>query len=311
MASKPRSPLHLQLLCTLSPAPTPPPTLLPPLLPLSSHPLPRPPPPLRSTLLPSSVLAGNIFLQGSITQLALPTSLRVLDLAWTSVTGSVPSAILSLPALSHLDVYMTTISGSLPSTLGRLTGLKYLNIGAENITGRVEDLSWISSLTNLHSLVMYGMYRVEGDLSTLTFLTALTAMQSLTIARVPWAGELPALLGTLTALTHLDVSGLLTTVFPRWSLDLTNLRFLDAAHYAKLRTGVMPQDLSRLAHLEHFDASGNGPSGALPDYWTSLKHLTYLCASCVVPAATSCSFSSLTILLTLLATSCLILLFVI
>ncbi|CAI5505055.1 unnamed protein product [Closterium sp. Naga37s-1] len=252
---------------------------------------------------PPDVLASNIFLQGSITHLARPTSLCMLNLAWTSVTGSLPSAILSLPALSHLDIYMTTISGSLPSTLGRLTRLTYLNIGAENITGRVENMSWISSLTNLHTLVMYRMLSVEGDLSALTFLTALTAMQSLTIARAPWAGELPALLGTLTALTHLDVSGLRTTVFPRWSLDLTNLRFLDAAHYAKLRTGVMPQDLSRLVHLEHFDASGNGLGGALPDYWTSLKHLTYLSLGYnKFEGSIPSTFSGLTTLSTLILT---------
>ncbi|CAI5469260.1 unnamed protein product, partial [Closterium sp. Yama58-4] len=152
--------------------------------------------------------------------------------------------------------------------------------------------------------VMYNMFSVEGDLSTLTFLTALTAMQSLTIARVPWGGELPALLGTLTALTHLDVSGLRTTVFPRWSLELTNLRYLDAAHYAKLRTGVMPQDLSRLAHLEHFDASGNGLSGAIPDYWTSLKHLTYLSLSYnKIEGSIPSTFSGLTALSTLILSS--------
>ncbi|CAI5505208.1 unnamed protein product, partial [Closterium sp. Naga37s-1] len=53
------------------------------------------------------------------------------------------------------------------------------NIGALNITGRLEDLSWISSLTNLRSLGLSYMSSVEGDLSSLNFLTALGSMQSL------------------------------------------------------------------------------------------------------------------------------------
>ncbi|CAI5960540.1 unnamed protein product, partial [Closterium sp. NIES-65] len=247
------------------------------------------------------VLANNYFLHGSITHLALPTSLRMLDFSLTYVSGSLPSAIFSLPALSHLDFSRTSIFGSLPSTLGRLSRLTYLDIGAENITGRVEDFSWISSLTNLNTLAIHSMFSVEGDLSTLTFLTALTAMQSLTIASVPWAGELPAILGTLTTLTHLDVSWLRATQFPRWAMDLTNLRFLAAAHANKLRSGVVPQDLSRLAQLEHFDASGNGLSGALPNYWTSLKHLTYLSlAYNKIEGSIPSTFSGLTTLSTLI-----------
>ncbi|CAI5481819.1 unnamed protein product [Closterium sp. Yama58-4] len=48
------------------------------------------------------VLAYNYYLQGSITDLPLPPSLRVLDLYNTRVSGSLPSSILSLSALAHL-----------------------------------------------------------------------------------------------------------------------------------------------------------------------------------------------------------------
>ncbi|GJP59831.1 hypothetical protein CLOP_g15315 [Closterium sp. NIES-67] len=249
------------------------------------------------------VLAGDYFLHGSITHLSLPTSLRVLDVSDTSLSGWLPSTINSLPALTHLDVSDTPISGSLPSTilslsalahldisdssisgflpsnLSRLSGLTYLNIGASNITGRVEDLSWASGLTNLHTLVMGRMLGVTGDFSALTFLTSLHAMQSLTITDVSWTGELPVLLGTLTSLTYLDLDGLPTTQFPRWVTDLPALRYLDVGHSHNYRSGVVPQDLSRLSQLQHFDASGNGLVGALPDYWTALNHLTFLSVS--------------------------------
>ncbi|CAI5533807.1 unnamed protein product [Closterium sp. Naga37s-1] len=261
----------------------------PPHPPLSKPPSPPPLPPLRPCYYPSpplllpvyplrpvSVLGGNMFIHGSISDLPLPPSLRVLDMAETGVSGSLPSSILSLSALVHLDIAHTSLSGSLPSSLARLSRLTYLNIGAMNITGRVEDLSWLSSLTNLRSLVLNRMLSVEGDLSSLTFLTGLKAMQSFTIAANYWTGELPVLLGSLTSLTYLDVSGLASAQFPRWVMDLTSLRYLDVSHDSNYRTGVVPQDLYRLSQLEYFDASGNGLVGSLPEYWTALNHLTFL-----------------------------------
>ncbi|GJP37159.1 hypothetical protein CLOM_g21598 [Closterium sp. NIES-68] len=245
------------------------------------------------------VLASNI-LSGSITALSLPPSLRVLDLSRTEVSGSLPSTILSLSALAHLDISRTSIAGSLPSTLARLSRLTYLNIGAENITGRVEDLSWLSSLTNLHTLEMDFMLGVNGDLSALTFLTALKAMQSLTISNVVWTGELPALLGSLTSLTYLDLSGISTSQFPRWVMELTALQYLNVVHRRDYRSGVVPQDLSRLSKLQYFDASGNGLVGALPEYWTSLNHLTYLSLSQnKIEGSIPATFSALTSLITL------------
>ncbi|CAI7901231.1 unnamed protein product, partial [Closterium sp. NIES-54] len=223
------------------------------------------------------VLSEAFKIQGSISDLPLPPSLRVLDLLGTGVSGSLPSSILSLSALAHLDIGGTSLSGSLPSSLTRLSRLTYLGIGAINITGRLEDLSWLSSLTNLRSLSLNYMLGVQGDLSSLTFLTALRSMQALAVGgNGQWTGELPVLLGSLTSLNFLDLSGLASTQFPRWVMDLTALRFLDVSHYMDYRSGVVPQDLYRLSQLEHFDASGNGLVGSLPEYWTALNHLTLL-----------------------------------
>ncbi|CAI5930875.1 unnamed protein product, partial [Closterium sp. NIES-64] len=125
------------------------------------------------------VFANNYYLQGSITNLSLPPSLRMLDMAYAPLSGSLPSSIFSLSGLAHLNIHLTSLSGDLPSAFTCLSHLTYLNIGAINITGRLEDLSWLSSLTNLRYLGMSDMENVVGDLSALTFLTALKAIQSL------------------------------------------------------------------------------------------------------------------------------------
>ncbi|CAI5930726.1 unnamed protein product [Closterium sp. NIES-64] len=247
------------------------------------------------------VLSEVYKIQGPISDLPLPPSLRVLDLLGTGVSGSLPSSILSLSALAYLDIGYTSLSGSLPSSLTRLSRLTYLNIGAMSIIGRLQDLSWLSSLTNLRSLVLDRMASVEGDLSSFTFLTALTNMQSLSMGtNGHWTGDLPVLLGSLTSLTYLDLSGLASAQFPRWVMDLTALRFLDVTHDNDYRTGVVPQDLYRLRQLEHFDASGNGLVGSLPEYWTALNHLTFLSfGSNKIEGSIPLTFSALTSLSTL------------
>ncbi|GJP49852.1 hypothetical protein CLOM_g9010 [Closterium sp. NIES-68] len=83
-------------------------------------------------------------------------------------------------------------------------------------------------------------------------------------------------------------------------MDLTGLRHLDVSHVADYRSGVVPQDLSRLAQLQHFDAMGNGLVGALPDYWSSLNHLTFLSFSRnKIEGSIPSTFSALTTLCTL------------
>ncbi|GJP30355.1 hypothetical protein CLOM_g788 [Closterium sp. NIES-68] len=83
-------------------------------------------------------------------------------------------------------------------------------------------------------------------------------------------------------------------------MDLTSLRYLDVAHLADYRSGVVPQDLSRLTQLQHFDATGNGLVGVLPEYWSSLNHLTFLSFSRnKIEGSIPSTFSALTTLCTL------------
>ncbi|GJP71416.1 hypothetical protein CLOP_g2246 [Closterium sp. NIES-67] len=124
---------------------------------------------------------------------------------------------------------------------------------------------------------------------------------SSTISAVDWNGELPVAFGTLTSLTYLDLHFLLSSQFPRWVMDLTSLRYLDVAHRSVYRSGVVPQDLSRLTQLQHFDATGNGLVGVLPEYWTSLNHLTFLSfLNNKIEGSIPSTFSALTTLSTLI-----------
>ncbi|CAI7881690.1 unnamed protein product [Closterium sp. NIES-54] len=69
-------------------------------------------------------------------------------------TGTIPAAITDLVALQYLDLtYGINLAGAMPS-LSSLTRLTYLALGADGclLTATVDQLSWLSSLSALHSL---------------------------------------------------------------------------------------------------------------------------------------------------------------
>ncbi|CAI6011471.1 unnamed protein product, partial [Closterium sp. NIES-65] len=68
-------------------------------------------------------------------------------------TGSIPASITALATLQYLDLTFTSLEGPIPS-LATLTGLTHLAIGLDGsrLTGTLDGLAWLSSLTNLRTL---------------------------------------------------------------------------------------------------------------------------------------------------------------
>ncbi|GJP37626.1 hypothetical protein CLOM_g22068, partial [Closterium sp. NIES-68] len=198
-------------------------------------------------------LSFNLDLTGSINMLTSLPLLQQVDLSNTQIGGSLPSAISSLTRLGHLDLTLSQVSGSLPATMSQLSTLSYLSLRQlNNLTGVMSQYTWLSLLTNLHTLDITSAHDISGDLSTMS------------------------LFSTLGSLRRLDLSFLRFRQLPFWLTALSELRYLDVAHEANLRTGAVPQDLSRLSHLEYFKAYGNGLLGFLPESWGSLTNLTML-----------------------------------
>ncbi|CAI5471203.1 unnamed protein product [Closterium sp. Yama58-4] len=222
-------------------------------------------------------LSYNMDLTGSINILTSLPLLQQVDLSNTQISGSIPSAISSLSHLRHLDLTLTQVSGSLPATMSQLSALSYLSLRqVYNLKGAMSQYTWLSLLTNLHSLDITGAHKISGELSSISLFSSLRSLRRLTFSDMHMWGELPVSLALLQNLTYLDLSYLRFKQLPFWLTALSELRYLDVTHEANLRTGAVPQDLSLLSHLEFFKANGNGLVGFLPESWGSLTNLTTL-----------------------------------
>ncbi|GJP37634.1 hypothetical protein CLOM_g22073 [Closterium sp. NIES-68] len=202
---------------------------------------------------------------------------RTSDLTRTRATGALPPSLAAASNLTYLDLSDTDPSGNVMGVVSKLTSLTFLAIKqAYNLMGDFTSFSSLSSISSLQQLELKSLHNVTGQLQDMTFLTLLSNLRHLEFADMRVEGELPATLILLDKLTFLDLSYLYFNNVPLWLASFTNLRHLILPDMRNLRSGPVPQDLSRLVHLEEFVATGNGLVGFLPDSWASLTALTSL-----------------------------------
>ncbi|CAI5463038.1 unnamed protein product, partial [Closterium sp. Yama58-4] len=203
-----------------------------------------------------------------------------LDSKAVSVDGStaMPDSITNLSALQYLDLTNDQLAGPIPS-LASLTALTLLAMGADGsqLSGTLEGLTWLSSLSNLHTLKLVGLADFTGDLSSLHVLSHMGKLQSLTLSSFTNAtGEIPREIRYLTALTALDLSYLRALEFPDWVTHLASLQRLNVNADEPRRQGLLSDDISHLTALTSLSLTGNNLEGYVPKSCSSLLNLQYL-----------------------------------
>ncbi|CAI6002940.1 unnamed protein product [Closterium sp. NIES-65] len=147
--------------------------------------------------------------------------------AWAGVTCSPNGAVVALDSKAFtMDPPPT---GTIPAAITDLAALQYLALGADGclLTGTVDDLSWLSSLSALHTLHLSALAEVTGDLSSFAMLSHIDTLQDLMLRGFSGAtGEIPREIRYMTALTALDLSYLRAVEFPNWVTHLSNLQSL-------------------------------------------------------------------------------------
>ncbi|KAK8603139.1 hypothetical protein V6N13_085332 [Hibiscus sabdariffa] len=172
-------------------------------------------------------------------------SLEILDLSYSSLTGSIPAALGNLTQLKHLDLSENHLCGLLPISVFNLTQLGFLDLSRNNLSGLLPI-----SVFNL------------------------TQLGFLDLSRNNLIGSLPSRVSRLSRLRLLDLRGnFLSGRVQSWLFSLPSLVVL-SLHGNKL-TGPIEQ-FDKVVPLEYIDLSNNEIQGPIPAAFFQLVNLTLL-----------------------------------
>jgi len=127
--------------------------------------------------------------------IALLTSLTVLDLQNNVITGTFPDTIGGVYRLMVLDFRNNELSGTIPTSIGGLTSLKSFRVDENKLTGTLPEQ--IGQWTNLTDFLVDNN-NLRGSLPV-----SIGNWESLTVFKVDnnaFGGELPASIGNWTSL---------------------------------------------------------------------------------------------------------------
>ncbi|XP_010277679.1 PREDICTED: LRR receptor-like serine/threonine-protein kinase EFR [Nelumbo nucifera] len=181
--------------------------------------------------------------------LRLP-SLRQIQVAYTLFTGQIPASLTNISGLEIFTVTGNSFVGPIPQNFGALQNLWLFAIANNRFgTGKADDLSFLSSLTNCSSLEVL-------DISTNGF-----------------GGTFPSSITNLsTTLEYLYLGrNQISGTIPLGIENLINLTLLSMGE--NLLSGTIPSSIEKLEKLQALDMHGNRLSGEIP---SSLGNLTFL-----------------------------------
>ncbi|KAJ6830411.1 putative LRR receptor-like serine/threonine-protein kinase isoform X1 [Iris pallida] len=220
------------------------------------------------------------------------TYLRVLDLTWNYLNGTIPLAWATLP-LTNLSILGNSVSGRIPKELGSITTLQALVLEDNRLEGPLP--ASLGNLINLDRLIL-SANNFTGEIPE-----ALGNLKNLTDFRIdgnPITGKIPTFIGNWTKIQRLDMQGTsLEGPFPPTSTleTLTELRLTDLiggdGKFPPLKnmknlqrlvlrnlsiSGKIPDYIGEMDMLMNLDLSFNNLSGEIPSNFEGLKRISYM-----------------------------------
>ncbi|KAM0949475.1 putative non-specific serine/threonine protein kinase [Dioscorea sansibarensis] len=201
----------------------------------------------------------------------LGTTLRVLDLKLSSLTGSLPRWIGNFTNLQFLDVSTNSLSGEIPSSLGQLSALQVLTLGGNQFNGTVPE-----SLGELPDLLSFDLSynSLEGVMSETHF----RELQNLLFLSISFNSLVLNVSGDWIPPSQLQVIHMsecsVGPGFPMWLSTQKNLLSLRLSHAGV--SDAMPNWFWSLTpHLYDLDLSLNAIRGNVPSSleFTSHKYI--------------------------------------
>ena len=200
-----------------------------------------------------------------ITNLNLPTTLTILRLSKTGLTGTIPD-LSQLTKLTLLELNNNELTGTIPD-LSQLTKLDLVYLSNNELSGQIPSLSQLAEMRVLD----LSNNQLSGQIPPLS---GLAALEELSLWENQLTGPIPASLNELTTLITLSLSlNQLSGPIP----DLSDLDNLEVMYLRDNQlTGSIPPSLGGLDALKELSLRNNKLSGPIPAALGGLDALTYL-----------------------------------
>ncbi|XP_042973975.1 receptor-like protein 7 [Carya illinoinensis] len=195
-------------------------------------------------------VAYNEGLTGYLSEFTWSSPLEVLNLAYTSFSGEIPTSIGNLGSLKKLDLWSCKFSGSIPSSLDNLTSLIYLEISNNSFVGKIP--SSIGNLTQLTYLSLrYNL--LDGEIPFP--LMNLTKLTSLELGNNNLKGRIPDSIFNLKNLKYLDLASNTFSGSVEFG-KFVKLKYLTILILSNNQVSVLIEDASANASLPKFQFLG-------------------------------------------------------
>ena len=170
-----------------------------------------------------------------------PARVTQVRLVARRFTGTIPSSLGKLPALTRLFLNGNELTGTIPPSLGDLAALEQLRLNDNDLTGSLP--AELGELANLRELWISDNALTGAIPSELG---SLSKLEVLSLLNNDLTGSIPSELGSLSKLTQLSLSNnALTGSIPT---ELTNLRSLAWLRLGgNALTGCIPSSLRSVA----------------------------------------------------------------
>lgn len=221
-------------------------------------------------------------LAGNIGQFGVSGSLRVLDISYNSLDGTIPHRFSEGKKLKSLKLNNNLVKGEVPDGMGKLYNLEELDMSHNKLTGSLPstfgDLVMLQTLKLDSNELEYGLPAELGYLNELVMLDMsdngidsipselfdMGNIQRLYLFSNDIAGSLPTEIGRTTSLVELDLSkNKLSNQLPPELSNLSALEILKLNN--NLFNGGVPSELSNLSFLRELDLSNNNFFGDMDE----------------------------------------------
>ncbi|XP_076903797.1 putative inactive leucine-rich repeat receptor-like protein kinase At3g03770 [Bidens hawaiensis] len=214
----------------------------------------------------NQTLSESFSIDSLVVTLTRLNTLKVLSLVSLGIWGPLPDKLHRISSLELLDLSSNFMFGSIPDGISRLIKLHTLTLDGNFFNESVPN--WFGSMSNLTILSLKNN-RLKGEFPS--SVSKLTVLTDVSLSHNNLTGELPDLT-TLSSLNLLDLrENRFDSELPLLPNGVTTVLLSDNSF-----NGNIPEEFSKLNHLQHLDLSANSLVGPPPFGLFSLPNISYL-----------------------------------